>query len=334
MRATLVLALVLYALPATAGTARTRGITTYTAPEGFTIDDSANDHVLVQRIGTKSYCLIGIFDAVPAAGDLDASFTAEWNALVLHNVDPVAVPSAMRGDLPSGAHMVAGMAPTTVGGKPVVAMLTVIDAGSQIVPVFVMTPTLDDFKVYSPSVQALIASIKVKRDDTTAAPASATTPAPAATGAAGIQPPAKPLTLADLAGEWRTDDQAISHYVNVSTGAFADFDAIQYAWKLTITAKGVIDTEFKGVQTTSSTAAFTTEKHHAQITVKPDGTIHVHVKAGEGNDWDYLIRGIWVGPDVTIIKVAGPYWTTGIPDDVRKNPNYGVSEYWVRKNPK
>jgi hypothetical protein len=312
-------------LPAAAGTtARTRGIATYTPPDGFTVDDSANDHVMVQRIGTRSYCLIGIFDAVPAAGDLDASFAAEWSELVLHNIDPVAAPAALHRDLPGGAHAAFGMAPSTVGGKPVLAMLTVIDAGSQVVPVFVMTPSLDDFKIYTPSVQALIASISIDAP-TNVAPAAAP---------GGIQPPAKPLTLADLAGEWRTDDQAISHYVNASTGAFADFDAIQYAWKLTITAKGVIDTEFRGVQTTRSTAAFTTEKHHAQITVKPDGTIHVHVKAGEGNDWDYLVRGIWVGPDVTIIKVAGPYWSTGIPDDVRKSPNYGVSEYWVRKNAK
>jgi hypothetical protein len=318
-------ALTVASVPAAADTAaRTRGIATYTPPDGFTVDDSASDHVMVQRIGTKSYCLIGIFDAVPATGDLDASFAAEWNALVLHDIDPVAVPAPLHRDLPGGAHAAFGMAPSTVGGKPVLAMLAVIDAGSQVVPVFVMTPSLDDFKIYSPSVQALIASISVPVEVVAAQPVATT----------GIQPPAKPLSLADLAGEWRTDDQAISHYVNASTGAFADFDAIQYAWKLTITAKGAIDTEFRGVQTTRSTAAFTTEKHHAQITVKPDGTIHVHVKAGEGNDWDYLVRGIWVGPDVTIIKVAGPYWSTGIPDDVRKNPSYGVSEYWVRKNAK
>ena len=324
MRAILAIGIVLsLAAPAAAGTARTRGATTYTPPDGFTVDDSASDHVMVQRIGSKSYCLIGIFDPVPAAGDLDASFAAEWSALVSINVDPVAAPAALHRDLPGGAHAAFGMAPSTVGGKPVLAMLTVIDDGSQIVPVFVMTPSLDDFKIYSPSIQALLASLAI------AAPS-----APAAANSGGIQPPAKPLTLDDLAGEWRTDDQAISHYVNASTGTFAGFDAIQYSWKLTITAKGAIDTEFRGVQTTSSTAAFTTEKHHAQITIKPDGTIHVHVKQGEGNDWDYLVRGIWVGPDVTVIKVAGPYWTTGIPDDVRKNPSYGVSQYWVRKNRK
>ena len=322
MRAILAIGLALsIAAPAAAGTARTRGATTYTPPDGFTVDDSASDHVMVQRIGTKSYCLIGIFDPVPASGDLDASFAAEWNALVLHNVDPVAAPAAMHHDLPSGAHAAFGMAPSTVGGKPVLAMLTVIDDGAQIVPVFVMTPSLDDFKVYTPSVQALIASISIERVS-----------APVAPAAGGVQPPTTPLTLADLAGEWRTDDQAISHYVNASTGAFADFDAIQYAWKLTITAKGVIDTEFRGVQTSSSSIAYAVEKHHAQISIKPDGTIHVHVKPGEGNDWDYLVRGIWVGPDVTVIKVAGPYWKTGIPDDVRKKPDYGVSEYWVRRN--
>src|SRR5579862_7081866 len=87
----------LVAMPAYAAPApRVFDLITYASPDGFTVDASASDHVVISRVGTKSSCVIGVFPGTPASDTLEASFAEQWSDIVLHSIDPIAAPQTAR----------------------------------------------------------------------------------------------------------------------------------------------------------------------------------------------------------------------------------------------
>jgi hypothetical protein len=302
--------------PATAAPApRSFDLVTFTAPDGFTVDASHADHVAVTRVGTKSYCLIGIYSAVDAKADLDASFAAEWTDIVGHSVDPVPVPATQRAAI-GGATAVVGAAMTTSGGKPVMATLATIDAGAKVVSVFVLTPSQDDFKVYTPSIQALLNSMSVRRVEPPA-PAPAAPDAPAAPAPAGngdIPSPDHTLTFAELAGEWVHGEGSANTYVDSSTGVYAGYTSVQYDEKWTITPKGVITDVFHGVSSSSYAGAHgVDDTSTGPATIAKNNMLTIHWGKGKAMQM-YLIRAWVVRPDgTTIMKLNGPMYR---PSDV------------------
>src|SRR5262249_38522330 len=156
-----------------------------------------------------SYCLIGIYTSADASADLDASFASEWKDVVGSAVDPVAAPATQHTTI-AGAPAAVGIAATTTGGKPVVVMLATIDAGAKVVSVAAMTPSQDDFKVYTPSIQALLGSLTVKPVEpaATRAPAASTAVLVRMGGKITVSIAPRGLSLADLDGEWTNGYQS------------------------------------------------------------------------------------------------------------------------------
>ena len=345
-RCTLALAAVLITAPALAAPApRTFDLVTYAAPDGFTVQEQGG-HVQISRIGTKSYCLIGIYASTDASADLDASFASEWNDIVNHSVDPVAAPVSQHATV-GGAPAAVGAAMTTSGGKPVLAMLTTIDAGAKVVSIVVLTPDQDDLKVYAPSIATLMNGLAVKRIERASAPAA---PPPAGDPPAEGKPivafggeinlPVMPtgLSVADLDGEWKHDDSATTTYVTVATGAYAGYDAIQTKETWTFDGKkGSVEDDFLGVNLSSGGGYAVTEKYHFKAALGADGDLALTPTDSKNRTVvHYLVRGWQVGPDMTVLVVAGPFRAGGIPDDMRQDRKKGfnLDEVWVRKNKK
>jgi hypothetical protein len=330
-------ALAIAPAPAFAGTARTFDLVTYTAPDGFTVDTSAADHVLLARIGQKSFCLISIFAGAPAGADLDASFASQWNDLTGKVLDPVAAPSPTRATI-AGAAADAGLAMGTRSGQSVLVMLTTIDAGTKVVSVLVLVPSQDDLKVYMPSIQSLLGSLSVQRAAAAQAPPSDAGSTAILTGLGDINVPPMPsdLAVADLAGEWSHDDGATTDYVNASTGAYAGYNAIRTKEKWTIDGKkATVADEFFGVNVGNGGNFTVQETRKLKITLSADGDLYLKPVAGShGAATHYLVRGWQTGADgQAVLVLNGPYYDDGIPDDVRQDRKKGwnLNEVWLRK---
>jgi hypothetical protein len=322
------------AAPATAAPApRSFDLVTYAAPDGFTVDASHPDHVAITRVGSKSYCLIGIYSAVDAKGDLDASFAAEWNDVVGHSVDPVAVPATQRAQI-GGATAAVGAAMTTSGGKPVMATLATIDAGAKVVSVLVLVPSQDDFKVYTPSIQALLNSMTVRRVAPPAAPATPDTPDAPAPEANGNPPQLDhTLTFAELAGDWGHGEGSSNTYVDSRTGVYDSYTSVQYAEKWTITPKGVVTNVYHGVSSgTYSGAHAVDETLVGPASISKNNVLTIKWKGAAMQM--FVIRGWRVAKDATILILNGPYYAADqIDPRVFSDPHFAgnLDEQFVRK---
>ena len=311
-------------------------IVTYTPPDGFAIDESQKDHVLVSKIGAKTYCMIGIYESTPASVDLDASFAAEWSNVVSHTIDPVETPVPSHTDV-GKAHAAVGSATSTVSGHPVFGQLTTIEAGTRVVSILVLAPSATEFKTCAPQITSLLKSLVIK------AVAPGATPPPVAAAGSGsaqggdtaaidnLPAPAHPVTLDDMVGDWKRSVETTTHLAEIKAGTYAGFDAMIANQKWSINGKGVVDTEFRGAGATGAKPVI--EKHTALFSITDDGEISIQFKRGEGTEEHYLIRGWLVTHDLTVLQVDGPYGKGGIPDDARKHASDITNEYWLRKTP-
>jgi len=304
---------------------RTFDLVTYQPPDGFAVDGSATDHVVLARATDKTYCVIAIYASAAAGADLDASFASQWTQVALHTIDNVAAPAATRSPL-GNARGAIGAAASTVQGKPVIAMLTVIDAGASVQSILVLTPDAEGLQACTPALQGLLKTLSVRRVE----PAESTPPPPDS-APRRVPAPTRPLTLKDVAGTWKHDDSALTRYVSTTTGAYAGFDSIATREAWTIAAKGTVDIDFLGTTAGTGGARQLSEKRTAAISIA-DGVLSIKFKKGEGADQRYLIRGWLVGPDVTLLVINGP-WYDSIPDDVRRDPSIGTNldQTWVRR---
>ncbi len=314
------------ALASAAKPAHTFDVVTYTPPDGFAVDESQKDHVLISKMAAKTYCLIGIYESTPASVDLDASFAAEWSNVVTHTIDPVDAPKPNHTDV-GKAHAAVGSATSTASGRPVFGQLTTIDAGTRVVSILALAPTSTEFERCSPHLATLLKSLVIKRVEA----GSGSAPASDAVEIDNLPAPAHPLTLDDVVGDWKRGVDATTHLAEIKAGAYTGFDAMVANQKWSISGKGVVDTEFRGTNATGTKPVI--EKHTALFSVTDDGEISIQFKRGEGTEEHYLIRGWLVTRDLTVLQVDGPYGKGGIPDDVRKHPSAVTNEYWLRKTP-
>ena len=91
-------------------------------------------------------------------------------------------------------------------------------------------------------VVAVLSSIQSK--------APAAQPAPPSNDPNYIPPPTRPLTVSDVAGDWKMGDStSITNYVNSGTGAYAGFQAISIRDHWVIAPDGRFKGDFMGVRT-------------------------------------------------------------------------------------
>jgi len=303
--------------------ARTLDLVTFTAPAGWTVEEKGGGigkHVVLTRSSATSYCMIVIYASTPAVGDLDASFAAEWKGVVLQTIDPVPAPKPAISTV-GETRVAVGGATSTTGGQPVVSLLILLDAGSRVVSMLVLSPTIAAFDAYKAEVDATLAGLVVQR---IGEPPQA--PVISDGGRLVVPAPSRTIVVADLAGEWGRNDGINTTYLDRYTGAYAGTDSIHFTEKWVITSNGTISLDFFGIQ------------NGKRIIEKSSGV--VALSAGVlaikmANEQRYVLRGWLESPDRTVMKLNGP-WYDDIPADILSNPEQGANldKNWVRLGPR
>ena len=227
---------------------------------------------------------------------------------------------------------------TADGVKVRVAAIAVVANGQAIVSMFVSKTTDFDSLGGLALAMQVLGSLKPEAPPA-AAPAPAapttTTTTQAAGGKLVVNPPARALTLADLAGDWAQDNSVVTSYASSSSSS-GGYSAAATSEKWRIDPKGVIYTKLTATTSSSQGGTYqVNDKSAATIAVSPDGTLTITRKKGDGASPSYVIRGWAVTPDVTVLKLNGPYYGT-IEDRVKTDPHYAynLDGYWVRVTPK
>ena len=147
----------------------------------------------------------------------------------------------------NGWTMIAGGAPIDLQGTKAFAFLTVASGFGKTVSILGL---LND-NSYLSVLQAFMTGMDIDKTATAETPAN-TAPVATATrtenGRLVIPPPARQLTVADLAGQWGENDGINTRYVDRQTGAYAGFDSLHFTNKMTITAQGGFYNDFFAIQ--------------------------------------------------------------------------------------
>lgn len=300
--------------------ARRFDLVTYSPPNGWKVEEKAGEHVSISRTTPDSYCLIAIYTSTPASSDLAASFAAEWTSVALRTVDAVDAPTPSINNV-GNTRAALGGATTTIQGQSVAAILIVLDVGPNVVSILILTPSTQAFEAFSAEVQGMLGGLSVRHAE---APPVTTPTAPLQNaGKLIVPPPSRALTLVDLVGEWGHEDGITTTYVDRYSGAYAGYDSLHFREKWTISAQGVVRSDFFAI------------RNGKKIVDKNTGSIGISgqildVKVGAAAK--YVVRGWLEGPEMTVLKITGPFYE-GIPQDVLDNPDQGanLNQYWVRQ---
>lgn len=161
----------------------------------------------------------------------------------------------------------------------------------------------------------------------TARAAAAVRSAGTAAGAARklvIAPSVRPLTMADLAGEWLHHGSRFTRRVDRYTGAYVGDDSITMRTIWTISATGTIASNSSGIHNGRMFAESTIGR------IRLAGNI-LDIRLKGGARAKYVVRGWLEGPTTTVLKINGP-WHGDIPKELLDSSDQGWScdESWLR----
>jgi hypothetical protein len=315
MRFVLLLTALLAPAALRAQAARPFDILTYSAPPGFNEvrKPDGGGRVELTRTGRGTYCLIGIYASTPASANLEASFAAEWQGVMLKTISPVAAPRPVIRTA-GNTSAAFGRAVSTAGGQPALGALFVLDAGARVLTIMVVTPSVAVYNEYAADIEGLLASIAIRRES----------PAPVSGGKLNVPPPPPNITVADLAGDWGRNDGITTTYVDRYSGAYAGTDSLHFTEKWTLTREGGISLDFFGI------------RNGKKIVEKSSGTVALSggvLVIQMTNRQRYVFRGWLDLPEMTIMKLNGPWYDDPIPANIFTNPAQGANldKNWIRK---
>ena len=301
------------------------GIVQYTPVNGWTKTPKP-DIVQFSEIvsATGKFCSITLYGATPGTGNPQSDFAREWNSLVIKTFRADADPQTESASAEGWTVIRGGSAVEAEFGKAV-AFLTVISGFGKTVSVL---GVFND-QAYAGKVDSFISAIEM---DETSAPANRTAAAAApaldADGNLVIPQPTRQLTIADLVGDWGDNPGRIATtYVNRSDGTHAGTDSLHFTSKWTIDGSGRYTNDFFEVRNGKKLRDVTT------------GTITIVgrlISIRHKGTAKYVVRGWLELPDVTILKVAGPWYDDQeIPEkffnDFGEDSRFFLTTKWVRK---
>lgn len=306
------------------------GDITYSAPKGWA--KAAKDHAVVfSEIDQKAgnFCFITLYAASASEGTPQKDFAREWKLRVVEPWGGEANPKTVT-ETDNGWTGVAGGTQIDFQGNRAFAFLTVVSGFGKTVSVLGI---LNDDS-YLPPLQAFVEKMDIDKTATTskatnAAPtSSASSTGPLQYDAYGhliIPPPARQLTLADLAGNWGEAASFHQRYVYRSSGNYAGADSLTFKSKMTLTANGGYFDDFYAIQN----GKLIKEKTGGSFAIS--GRILV---INDGNLKKFVIRGWLDLPDMTVLEVCGPWFKDDvIPQEIFNDPRQGanLNQQWVRK---
>ena len=321
------LSLVFLFIPQTAfGQTEKLGIVKYTPPSGWSKTQKQENVIAFSSLNqtTGAFCIITLYGATPGTGNPQSDFTKEWNTLVVQNMKAEASPQTESAS-EDGWTAVGGGGVVEFGGTKAGAFLTVISGFGRSVSVL---GVVSDQNCLG-QVQAFITGIEM--DKTVAAARNTTAASPMALDSDGnlvIPEPTRQLTIADLVGEWGDNPGRIATtYVNRSDGSYAGTDSLHFTSKWRIDGNGRYTNDFFEVRNGKKLSDVTT------------GTITIVgrlISIRHKGTAKYVVRGWLELPDMTILKVAGPWFDDQeIPEkmfnDFSEYSRFFLTTKWVRK---
>jgi hypothetical protein len=301
------------------------GIVQYTPVNGWTKTLKPNVVAFSESdSATGKFCIITLYGASPGTGNPQSDFAREWNSLVVKPFKAEASPKTGMASAEGWTAIGGGSEVEAETGK-VVAFLTVISGFGKVVSVL----GLFNDQAYAGKVDSFISAIEL---DETSAPANNTAAAAPPTldsdGNLVIPQPTRQLTIADLVGKWGDNPGRIATtYVNRSDGTHAGTDSLHFTSTWTIDKSGRYTNDFFEVRNGKKLRDVTTGTITIAgrlISIKHKGTAK------------YVIRGWLELPDMTVLKVAGPWYDDQeIPEkffnDFGEDSRFFLTTKWVRK---
>ncbi len=211
-----------------------------------------------------------------------------------------------------------------------VGVLALVTNGAAVVSLLVSKP--GDFELLGgiELVAGILTSLKAK--DAPAPPASSPQGGSVAGqgGKLDVPPLARPLTAADLTGEWSNDDSVMSNYVNYR-GDNAGFQSISTREKWVFDGKGGVSSAFTGTTAGRGGARQVNEKKSGTVAFS-QGIVMTLAWSGAAQP-SYVIRGWRELTGMTVLLLNGP-WYGNVPADVLADRSRGTNldSYWIRKS--
>lgn len=302
------------------------GIVKYTAPAGWSKTQTQPNVIAfsIQNQTTGGFCIVTLYGATPGTGNPKTDFTREWNKLAVQTMGAEPNP-ATNSESAEGWTGVGGGGGVDLPGGKGIAFLTVISGFGQAVSVLGVT----NDQSYIPQFQAFISGIEMEKIQAANNTPTATAAALDRDGNLVIPEPTRQLTIADLVGAWGDNPGRIATtYVDRSSGSYVGTDSLHFTSNWTIDGAGRYTNDFFEVRNGKKLRDITT----GTITIA-DRVISIKHKGTAR----YVVRGWLELPNITILKVAGP-WYEGqeIParmfTDFSEDSRFILTTKWVRKN--
>lgn len=304
------------------------GVVKYIPPAGWTKTQLQPNVIAFSKITTSKSCIITLYGAAPGTGNPQSDFKREWNKLVVQNMKAEANPETAS-DSQDGWTGIGGGGAVEFGGTRAIAFLTVISGFGQAVSILGVT---DDTSCVT-QFQVFIAGVEMDKTvavERTTSPDNST-PGPPALDSDGnlvIPQPTRQLTIADLVGAWGDNPGRIATtYVDRSDGSYVGTDSLHFTSNWTIDGSGRYTNDFFEVRNGKKLRDITTGTITIVgrlISIKHKGTAK------------YVVRGWLELPNMTILKVAGPWFDDQeIPErifnDFSEDSRFILTAKWVRK---
>lgn len=299
------------------------GIITYATPKGMTKTSNVENVVAFSEFNqaTGKFCLITLYGAAPSNETPSNNFTKEWKNLVVATFKAEANPKTETTNA-DGWTIIAGGAETNSEVGKAAAFLTVISGFGKTISILAVFNNPN----YINQIDAFISAIDLEKSVSESNANVEQKLTLDRYGNVFIPPPTAQLTVADLAGEWGEESGLISTtYVNRSDGSYAGTDHLAYRSKMSITANGGYKNDFFAIRNGKKEIDKTT----GTISIV-GSTIFIKQKGLT----KYVIRGWLELPNMTILKVCGPWFDNQeIPAEIFSNPEQGanLNKNWVRK---
>lgn len=296
------------------------GIVGYTSPNGWTKTSKENIVAFSDYNQTNGkFCIITLYGVTPGSGNPNSDFTKEWNNLVVNNMKAEANPQTDEQKDGEWTAISGGGQVETEAGKAL-GFLTVISGfGKKISILAVFNDPL-----YVKPVDDFIKSVVM---DKIVAPKNNPVPPQIVDGKLVIPMPTNQLTVAGLAGEWGEGDSRITTaYVERSSGAYVGTDSLSFTNKWSLTGNGEWSNSYFEIRNGKKLSDIT------KGTFAINGRVF-SMKREKSTSY-YVIRGWLELPEMTILKIVGPWYDDQeIPENIFNNPEQGanLNKIWVRK---
>ena len=198
------------------------GEVSFAVPDGWDYGiEASGDHATLSVAQNGQVIALAVFRPLHSSGNPDNDFRAAW-AKDVRSMQPPAPIYEHKGL----AGYQGRYGSTNTDDNSHYVHLYVLEAGENAIPVLVVTPDRQSFNMLEPVISLFVEGVRQL-------PLKA-------------QLPKTSITIADLAGEWRSSGDSSLNYVT-SSGAYAGSSTVAHGVSYTIAADGSYKSQFAGI---------------------------------------------------------------------------------------